>query len=443
MKKLNLGMVILLELLLLVFLLSPCLHAGSALDLLYVQSEKVGGSKPPSIESKGGVSWQSERGSYRAKGSETLSEIAARVYGDRSMWPLIYYANEDRFAKGSMSSPDEEVLLRIPPPPKERVFSHRGSYYVKVLPGDTFRTLSRALYGRDDLWRHIYEANRSVLSSPQVSSAMARHGTRLTLVFRIPAPSGDRSAEHGIPSFPDTVDQATLPDDYQQMQQRPSPGLLQGSGQEIARLELNGPQDIGRREAEIILRDTGFICSRNPTFDRAMNALRRAYYGRGSRSLDSQNKERLFQLYTWYREALSRYGEHSTVSAEAMPGQYDAWVSEAARELTAVPANQRERLMRSLMTTESSKTHWSDYRPVISNCGAVGFGQFLPATAQGIGINPFDPRENINGIAIYLNRLIRRHGLRKGLAAYNGGNTPPSSSYRYADRILSRAGMAA
>ena len=430
-----------------VLLLPMCTLAGNPMELLYVQAQPSASSnKAPTVT---GHNWQGQNTSnqngaiiYRARGSETLKQIAQRVYGDASLWPIIYNANKQKIQSQRLNGVNDTVDLIIPPPPSSRVFQHEGKYYVKVRPGDTFRSLSQAIYGTDEMWRHLYEANKDILQSPQVAAAMAQHGSRVTLIFRVPAPNASYS-QNNMPNFPSQVNHSQVPDSYQVSDQQASPGRLNGTGTDISRLNLRGPQDIGRREAEIILRDTGFICSRNPTFERAMRALRIGYYRKGSTSLDATNKERLFELYTWHREALAKYGNHPTVSSRATPQLYNQWVTEASQYLTAVPASQRETLMRSLMTTESGKTQWSNYKPIISNCGAVGFGQFLPATAKGIGINPFDPQQNIHGIAKYLNKLIKRHGLRKGLAAYNGGGRPPASSYRYADRILSRAGMAA
>lgn len=427
-------------------LLPAALIAGNPVELLYVQSDKpVGGtSKAPTIT---GGNWQgnnctNQNGNtiYRARGNETLKSIAQRVYGDASLWPIILNANAHLLRTRPADGPKDYVDLIIPSPPSNRVFKHGNNYYVKVRPGDTFRSLSQAIYGTDEMWRHLYMANKDILQSPQVAAAMAQHGSRVSLIFRVPPPSGSYS-QTTMPNFPSNVNYSQLPDNYQVSSQQSSPGRLNGTGTDISRLNLSGPQDIGRREAEIILRDTGFICSRNPTFERAMKALRIGYYRKGSTSLDATNKQRLFEIYKWHREALAKYGNHPTISSKQTPQLYNQWVREASQYLTAVPASQRETLMRSLMTTESGKTQWKNYKPIISNCGAVGFGQFLPATAKGIGINPFDPQQNIHGIAKYLNKLIKRHGLRKGLAAYNGGGKPPASSYRYADRILSRAGM--
>lgn len=60
----------------------------------------------------------------------------------------------------------------------------------------------------------------------------------------------------------------------------------------------------------------------------------------------------------------------------------------------------------------------------VSNKGAVGLMQLMPATAQRFGIrNPFDKRENISGGVRYLRLLLEQfHGdLRLVTAAYYAG----------------------
>ena len=52
-------------------------------------------------------------GDYTIKEGESLADIAARVYGNSSQWPLIFYANQDRMgANASMLVPG--LSIRIP-----------------------------------------------------------------------------------------------------------------------------------------------------------------------------------------------------------------------------------------------------------------------------------------------------------------------------------------
>jgi soluble lytic murein transglycosylase-like protein len=59
-----------------------------------------------------------------------------------------------------------------------------------------------------------------------------------------------------------------------------------------------------------------------------------------------------------------------------------------------------------------------------SPAGAVGIAQFLPSTAAGLGVNPYDPVSALDGAAKYMARLSNQFGgdYAKALAAYNAGS---------------------
>lgn len=65
----------------------------------------------------------------------------------------------------------------------------------------------------------------------------------------------------------------------------------------------------------------------------------------------------------------------------------------------------------------------SGFKPdAISHSGAVGLTQLMPATAEGLGVDPRNPIENLRGGARYLAWTIREFGsLELGVAAYNAG----------------------
>jgi soluble lytic murein transglycosylase-like protein len=69
----------------------------------------------------------------------------------------------------------------------------------------------------------------------------------------------------------------------------------------------------------------------------------------------------------------------------------------------------------------------SSFNPfAVSNKGAQGIAQFMPATARGMGLsNPFDPEQAIDAQAHLMRDLIREFGsVPLALAAYNAGPAP-------------------
>lgn len=92
----------------------------------------------------------------------------------------------------------------------------------------------------------------------------------------------------------------------------------------------------------------------------------------------------------------------------------------------------------------------SRFRPqVVSPGGAVGLGQLLPGTARELGVNCYDPEQNIEGCARYLGRQLRTwkqtsDPVALGLASYNAGpgrvhqygGVPPYSITRDYVRVI-------
>ncbi len=65
----------------------------------------------------------------------------------------------------------------------------------------------------------------------------------------------------------------------------------------------------------------------------------------------------------------------------------------------------------------------SNWKPrAKSHAGAIGLAQLIPSTARALGVDPYDPAQNLEGGARYLKTQYKEFGSwRLALAAYNAG----------------------
>ena len=94
-------------------------------------------------------------------------------------------------------------------------------------------------------------------------------------------------------------------------------------------------------------------------------------------------------------------------------GDTNSLIKEAAARYQVDP-----RLVAAVAQTESGGN-----QEAVSPAGAVGVMQLMPETAAGLGVNPYDKRQNIEGGAKYLRQMMYTFGgdVQKAVAAYNAG----------------------
>ncbi len=101
--------------------------------------------------------------------------------------------------------------------------------------------------------------------------------------------------------------------------------------------------------------------------------------------------------------------------AAGLPERGQRWVG--LIEQAAGGAGVDPRLLAAVTWAESA------FRPdAVSHAGAIGLAQLMPGTAAGLGVDPWDPAQNLAGGARYLATQLARFGrVDLTLAAYNAG----------------------
>jgi len=114
-------------------------------------------------------------------------------------------------------------------------------------------------------------------------------------------------------------------------------------------------------------------------------------------------------------------------------------LAEAAARRHGIPPDLFNRLVQ-------QESNWNP--GAVSHAGAIGLAQLIPSTARALGVNPRDPKQNLDGGARYLAKQYRKFGSwRLALAAYNAGpgavekynGVPPYKETRnYVKKILGK-----
>ena len=130
-----------------------------------------------------------------------------------------------------------------------------------------------------------------------------------------------------------------------------------------------------------------------------------------------------------------------SVQPDARAKLFSALLHDVAQEVE-VPAN----LLHAVISVESAYDVTA-----VSPKGAQGLMQLMPATARRFGVmDPFDPRDNVRGGAMYLKWLLDRFegDLQLAIAGYNAGEeavvragyrVPPyAETQKYVPRVMAR-----
>lgn len=153
---------------------------------------------------------------------------------------------------------------------------------------------------------------------------------------------------------------------------------------------------------------------------------------------------RLSSQYTGRRELTTR--QDYLRSLQNIPSASTITYTGAYRQM-AQQAAQRHRVPVSLfLRLVKQESNWKPRAR--SHKGAIGLAQLMPATARTLGVNPHDPRQNLEGGARYLAQQYRKFkDWRLALAAYNagpgavvkyGGVPPYRETQNYVKKILGR-----
>jgi cell wall-associated NlpC family hydrolase len=131
----------------------------------------------------------------------------------------------------------------------------------------------------------------------------------------------------------------------------------------------------------------------------------------------------VYETPTSIRRVLPERETTATVGVPAAASGAGAGVSDAVRRYDSLFASATARygLPTGLLAAVAQVESGGDARAV-SHAGAQGLMQIMPATARGLGVDPLDPAQAVDGAARLLRDHLRTFGsLDLALAAYNAG----------------------
>lgn len=122
---------------------------------------------------------------------------------------------------------------------------------------------------------------------------------------------------------------------------------------------------------------------------------------------------------TGHAHAMTPASEIETVELVGGPTPLPAGAArwQASIERAAIQNGVDPKLFTALVWVESG------FDPnAVSHAGAIGLAQLMPATAEGLGVDPYDPQQNLDGGARFLSAMVDKFGRTDlALAAYNAG----------------------
>jgi soluble lytic murein transglycosylase-like protein len=146
----------------------------------------------------------------------------------------------------------------------------------------------------------------------------------------------------------------------------------------------------------------------------------RLYHGTGFVELDAAGV-RLYEIEEPVPAPPATAVDNVVDIAAALPEPAAAPVALSPLELADAAADRYglpRALIRSVMAAESGFQV-----EALSPKGAIGLMQLMPGTALTLGVDAYDPAQNVDAGARYLRDLLEKYqgGLRHALAAYNAG----------------------